>query len=68
MKKKKVHFILPSTKGSMNACMELMGFSASNKVKNHWNRFNENEKCPKMSVKYYITEASSEITDASMSK
>ena len=29
------HFILPTTKGSMNACMELLGFSTSNKVKNH---------------------------------
>ena len=24
--------------GSMNACMELVGFSTSNKVKNHWSR------------------------------
>ena len=24
--------------GSMNACMELVGFSTSNKVKNHWAR------------------------------
>ena len=23
-------------KDSMNACMELIGFSTSNKVKNHW--------------------------------
>ena len=25
--------------GSMNACMELVGFSTSNKVKNHWQWF-----------------------------
>ena len=25
----------PTTKGSMNACMELAGFSTSHKVKNH---------------------------------
>ena len=31
------HFIFPSTKGSMNACMERVGFSTS-KVKNHWIR------------------------------
>ena len=30
------HFIFPTTKGSMNACMEFMGFSTSNRVKNHW--------------------------------
>ena len=28
------HFFFPTTKGSMNACMELVGFSTSNKVKN----------------------------------
>ena len=28
------HFIFATTKGSMNACMELVGFSTSNKVKN----------------------------------
>ena len=36
--KKKIHdthFIFPSTKGSMNACIELVGFSTSNKVRNH---------------------------------
>ena len=32
---KKKHFIFPTMKGSMNACMELVGFSTSNKVKNH---------------------------------
>ena len=26
----------PTMKDSMNACMELIGFSTSNKVKNHW--------------------------------
>ena len=35
------HVIFPTTKGSMNACMELIGFSNSNEVKNHcvrpWN-------------------------------
>ena len=35
LKGKKAHFIFPTTKGSMNACMELVGFSTSNKVKNH---------------------------------
>ena len=37
-KKNKIHgthFIFPTTKGSMNACMELVGFNTSNKVKNH---------------------------------
>ena len=29
------HFIFPTTKGLMNACMELVGFSTSNKVKSH---------------------------------
>ena len=29
------HSIFPTTKGSMNACMELVGFSTSNKVNNH---------------------------------
>ena len=28
-------FIFPTRKGSMNASMELVGFSTSNKVKNH---------------------------------
>ena len=32
---KKKHFIFPTMKGSMNACMEFLGFSTSNKVKNH---------------------------------
>jgi len=32
------HFIFATTKGSMNACMELVGFSTSSKVKNHWYR------------------------------
>ena len=39
--KKKIHdthFIFPTTKGSMNACIELAEFSTSNKVKNHWYR------------------------------
>ena len=34
----KIHdtnFIFATTKGSMNICMELVGFSTSNKVKNH---------------------------------
>jgi len=30
------HFIFQTTNGLMNACMELVGFSNSNKVKNHW--------------------------------
>ena len=30
-----IHFIFPTTKGSMNACMKLLGFSTSKKVKNH---------------------------------
>ena len=29
------HFVLPTTKGSMNAFIELFGLSTSNKVKNH---------------------------------
>ena len=29
------HFIFPTTQGSINACMELVGFSTSDKVKNH---------------------------------
>ena len=29
------HFIFPTTKGSMNACIKLVAFSTSNKVKNH---------------------------------
>ena len=29
------HFIFPTPKGSINACMELVGFSISNEVKNH---------------------------------
>ena len=33
--KKKKHIIFPTTKGSMNAFMELVGFSAPSKVKNH---------------------------------
>ena len=37
-KKKKTHSIFPTTEDSMNACMELVGFSASNKVKNRWAR------------------------------
>ena len=32
------HFICPTTKGSMNACMELVGFSTSNMVENHCGR------------------------------
>ena len=28
-------FIFQTTNGSMDACMELVGFSTSNKVKNH---------------------------------
>ena len=35
---KKAYFSFPTMKGSMNACMELVGFSTSNKVKNHWSR------------------------------
>ena len=31
------HFIFATTKDSMNACMELIGFCTSNKVKNHCN-------------------------------
>ena len=33
--KKKTHFIFPIMKGSMSACMELVGNGTSNKVKNH---------------------------------
>ena len=33
---KKAPFIFPTTKGSMNACMEHVGFRTSKKVKNHW--------------------------------
>ena len=29
------HHIFATTKGSMNECMELVGFSTSNQVKNH---------------------------------
>ena len=39
--KKKIHdtnFNFATTKGSMNACMELVGFSTSNKVRNHCSR------------------------------
>ena len=36
MKKKKSILHFPTTKGSLNACMELVGFSASNKDKNHY--------------------------------
>ena len=32
------HFIFPITRSSMNACMELVRFSTSNNVKNHWYR------------------------------
>ena len=31
----KKHIYFPTTKGSMNACVELVGFIASNKVKDH---------------------------------
>ena len=31
----KVHFIFPPMKGSMNACMELVGFNIPKKGKNH---------------------------------
>ena len=37
-----MHFIFATMKGSMNACMELVGFSTSNKVKNHWPNINAN--------------------------
>ena len=30
----KTHFFFPTTKGSMNACIELVGFSAPKNVKN----------------------------------
>ena len=33
-RRKKTRFLFPTTKGSMNACMEL-GYSVSNKVKNY---------------------------------
>lgn len=33
---KKSYFIFPIKKGSVNAHMKLVGFSTSNKVKNHW--------------------------------
>ena len=32
------HFIFVTTKGSINACIELVEFSTSNKVKNHWSK------------------------------
>ena len=38
-KNNKIHytyFIFPTMKRSMNACMELVGFSTVNKVRNHW--------------------------------
>ena len=38
----KVHFIFQTTKGSMNACLELMGLSVSNKVKSHCGRQSRN--------------------------
>ena len=31
-------FIFPTTKDSMNACMDLVGFSTSKNVKSHWYR------------------------------
>ena len=33
--KNKAYFIFPITKGSMSACMGLVGLSTSKKVKNH---------------------------------
>ena len=36
--RQKTHFIFPAKKVSMNACMELVRLSTSNKVKNHWVR------------------------------
>ena len=36
---KKAHFIFPTTKGSMNACMELVGSSSSKNIKNHCTSF-----------------------------
>ena len=41
VKNKKIHdtnFIFRTTNDSMNACMEFVGFSTSNKVKNHCSR------------------------------
>ena len=35
---KKLHLIFPALKVSMNACMDPVGFSISNKVWNHYNR------------------------------
>ena len=35
---KKLHLIFPALKVSMNACMDPVGFSISNKVRNHYNR------------------------------
>ena len=40
-KRNKIHdtyFVFPNNKGSINACMEIVGFSTSNKVKNHCSR------------------------------
>jgi len=34
----KAHFIFPTTKGSMNACMELVGLNTSTRVKNRCNK------------------------------
>ena len=31
-----IYFIFPTTKGYVNACMELVGLSTFNNVKNHW--------------------------------
>ena len=44
---KKAYFIFPTMKGSMNACMELVGFSTSNKVKNHCSKpIEDNDRPP----------------------
>ena len=34
----KAHYIFPTTKGPMNACMELVGLNTYNRVKNHCNK------------------------------
>ena len=53
------HFIFATTRGSMNACMELVGFSTSNRVENHWHRGSNEGKVWRAIPFFYISKRAS---------
>ena len=51
---KKAHSICPTTKGSLNSCIELAGFSSSKKIENHC-FIHFSQLCTLFSVDYFIS-------------